>query len=178
MSGWVYIVSCVLLSVIVSGDEGYSAPPTGYGPPAEAYGVPETAYAPPATGYGATGPSYTATGGGGDDLLDLAKLEELAPLFLAVFAAIILANLLGPLISALFTVKTNLVSPLIAPIGAAKGSLVNLILGVFQLQLCDLNGNAFPGTGRDDVAAEWNINPALLDILSGKVTEAIHSYSS
>jgi len=181
MDRWLFIV-CALIG-FVSADEAYSAPQTGYGAPSDGYGPPADVYGAPDTGYtapeygGATGPSYTATGSGGD-LFDLAKLEELAPLFLAVFAAIILANLLGPLFTALLGLKAGLVTPLLGPIGDAKGSLVNIILGFFGLQLCDAALNAFPAGGREDLASQWNVSPELLDLLTGKVADAVRSYSS
>lgn len=164
------------LVAAVSADDGYSAPQTGYGPPADSYGAPEPSYTAPSTGYGATGTSYTATGGGGD-LLDLDKLAELAPLFLAVFAAIILANILGPLIGALFTFKAGLVTPLLDPIGSFKGTIINIILGVFGLQLCDraTPPAAFPAAGRSEDS--WNYN-GNLDLLTEKFAQAIQNYSS
>jgi len=171
-------VVCAFIG-FVSADEAYSAPQTGYGAPDPGYGAPADGYGAPDAGYTAPeyAPEYTATGGGGD-LLDLAKLEELAPLFLAVFAAIILANLLGPLFTALLGLKAGLVTPLLGPIGDAKGSLVNIILGVFGLQLCDAAGNPFPAAGRSDTESQWNVSPETLDFLSVRLADAIRSYSS
>lgn len=185
MSRAVFIV-CALIG-FVAADDGYAAPQasgygapapavTGYGAPDAAYGAPETGYGPPATGYGAPAP---ITEGGGD-LIDLGKLEELAPLFLAVFAAIILANILGPLVGALFGLKAGLVAPILGPIGSAKGSLVNIILGIFGLQLCDLTGAAFPAAKKRSFedGAPSEVNSEVMELLMGKVGEAIQKYSS
>lgn len=184
MSRAVFIV-CALIG-FVSADDGYAAPqPSGYGAPAPAvtgYGAPEVAYGAPDTGYGAPATGYGAPEPqeGGGDLLDLGKLEELAPLFLAVFAAIILANILGPLVGALFGLKAGLVAPILGPIGSAKGNLVNIILGIFGLQLCDLTGAAFPGTGKRSFSSDApsEVNSEVMELLMGKVGEAIQKYSS
>lgn len=188
MSRAVVIVCAFAFVGFVAADDGYAAPaPSGYGAPApqaSGYGAPEPAYGAPVTGggsgYGAPATGYgppEETGSG--DLLDLGKLEELAPLFLAVFAAIILANILGPLVGALFGLKAGLVAPILGPIGDAKGSLVNIILGIFGLQLCDTALAAFPAKKRSfDEAAPSEINSELMQMLAGRVSEAIQKYSS
>lgn len=189
MSRAVFIVCAFAFVGFVAADDGYAAPAaSGYGAPApqggSGYGAPEAAYGAPVTGggsgYGAPATGYgppEETGSG--DLLDLGKLEELAPLFLAVFAAIILANILGPLVGALFGLKAGLVAPILGPIGDAKGSLVNIILGIFGLQLCDANLAAFPARKRsfgDEAPSE--MNSELMQMLAGRVSEAIQKYSS
>lgn len=189
MSRAVIIVCAFAFAGFVAADDGYAAPAaSGYGAPApqaSGYGAPEAAYGAPATG-GGSGYGAPATGygppeetSGSGDLLDLGKLEELAPLFLAVFAAIILANILGPLVGTLFGLKAGLVAPILGPIGDAKGSLVNLILGVFGLQLCTADLAAFPAKKRSfDDSAPSEINSELMQMLAGRVSEAIQKYSS
>lgn len=164
MGSWILVVS--LLIGFVSADESasYSAPTqTGYGAPDAGYGA-------PGTGYG-TAPSY-----GPEEEIDMGKMiKDLLPLFLAVFAAILLASLIGPLLAGLL----GLLSPLLGPIGAGKASLANLVLNQFGLQLCDLGLNAFPGRSFSrELSDDYNIDPALVDMLTGKVADAIRRYSS
>jgi len=190
MSRAVIIVCAFAFVGFVAADDAYAAPAaSGYGAPApqaSGYGAPEAGYGAPVTGggsgYGAPATGYgppDQTGSGSGDLLDLGKLEELAPLFLAVFAAIILANILGPLVGALFGLKAGLVAPILGPIGDAKGSLVNIILGIFGLQLCDANLASFPATKKrsfEDAPSE--MNSELMQMLLGRVSEAVQKYSS
>ena len=123
----------------------YGAPSTGYEQPS--YAAPEASYAPasyeqpsydaPATGYGepsATGydasyadPTYAADAATVDGF-DLSKLLELLPLFIAVFAAIILAQLLAPLFMVLFDAKVGLLGAIINPFGQLKLDIINAVL--------------------------------------------------
>merc|ERR1712079_277592 len=66
--------------------------------------------------------------------LDLSKLTDLIPVFVVVFAAIILAQLVAPLF-------TSLLALVVAVIPGALGfkvPIINAPLNPFQLQLCDL----------------------------------------
>ena len=142
--------SILLLSVLgaVHCDTGYSAPAaaaaSGYGAPAQ------NDYAAPAqSGYGYQDyddtPSYGAPA---DEGFDVGKFEELLPLFLAVLAAIILAQLLSPIISQLFVVLVGIL-PMALEI---KAPIVNMILAPFDLGLCDISAapviTLFPATAR------------------------------
>merc|ERR1711973_21365 len=104
--------------------------PSGYGPPADA----------------------------GGDGFNLDKILELLPFFLAVFAAIIVAQLLAPLIGVLFSA----------------------VLGPFGLAICNIGppltvaGNA----GRSNDASGFSLNPELVDLITGKLYQAIESYSN
>jgi len=129
--------------------DGYGAPSDGYGAPADTYGAPQQyaeytdAYAP-------------AQEDGG---FDLSKITELLPLFLAVFAAIIVAQLFAPLLGLLFGAKLDLASGLLAPLSSAKIDLINAILNPFQLVLGNV-GTCTPATGRSlGGAADWNMSP-------------------
>ena len=107
----------------------YDAPAPSY--PADTYGAPADTYAEPSYDDGV---SYQAADSG--DAFDLSKITELLPLFLAVFAAIIVAQLFAPLLGMLFGAKVNLLTSLAAPLGPAKISLVDAVLAPFNLQLC------------------------------------------
>lgn len=189
------LIGCAL------GEDGYAAPPVAsYGAPEPAYGAPEpaygapdpgtgygapeTGYGPPATGYGSgSGYEATAAADGGKDILAL--ITELLPLFLAVFAAIILAGLIGPLLAAILGLIVPLFAPLGPIAGGAKGSLWNLILGLFGLQLCNLSTPpvavppfaGFWGRSLEDVTADLNIDPDLVNLVTGKIQEAFLRYA-
>merc|ERR1711981_933737 len=119
------------------------APSGGYGAPsAGGYDAPTGGYDPQA-GYGDYDQGgYELADEGGDDIG--AKLGELIPLFLVVFAAIILAQLLSPLLLSLFGILIDIV-PMALSI---KAPIVNLILAPFNLQLCSVDAagavTAFP----------------------------------
>merc|ERR1712106_1064274 len=112
-----------LLAGIVISDGGAQS---GYGAPQAAYeSYDYSNYAP-------------AQEDGGLDIG--AKLEELHPLFIAVFAAIILAQLLAPLLLQLLTLVVGIL-PMALSI---KAPIINALLAPFQLQLCNIDGTAFP----------------------------------
>jgi len=188
------LIGCAL------GEDGYAAPPaSSYGAPEPAYGAPEpaygapdpgtgygapeTGYGPPATGYG-SGSGYEATAEAeGKDIVAL--ITELLPLFLAVFAAIILAGLVGPLLAAILGLIVPIFAPLGPIVGGAKGGLWNLILGVFGLQLCNLDATpvavppfaGFFGRSLDEVTADLNIDPELVNLVTGKIQQAVLRYA-
>merc|ERR1719461_442142 len=91
------VLSLLVVLVAVTADNapaassGYSAPATGYGAP--------TGYAAPDDSYGYDQYSYAPAVE--DEGFGLGKLEELLPLFLIVLAAIILGQLLSPLLAQL-----------------------------------------------------------------------------
>merc|ERR1712147_259826 len=119
-------------------EPAYAAPAAEYGAPDAAYGAPE--YAAP-SGY-----EYTAAQE--DDAgFDLSKITELLPLFLAVFAAIIVAQLFAPLLGMLFGAKLDLASGILAPLSSAKIDVINAILNPFNLVLGNV-GTCTAATGR------------------------------
>merc|ERR1711963_1089349 len=145
---------------------GYAAPQDAYASPASEYAAPQysapaasydaPAYEP-ATGYEVSAPSYAAADAGLD--FDLSKLTELLPLFIAVFAAIIVAQLVAPIFSMLFGAKVNFLGGILSPLGQAKVDLINVFLQPFDLTIadCDPSGSnpcpnrstmAFQGAGR------------------------------
>merc|ERR1711878_22894 len=131
-----YIAALALLGAVLADGTGHSAPAASYGAPsyeepsyaapAASYGAPSydtPSYDAPATGYAepsAAGyESYDAPSYGAADTVDgfdLSKILDLLPLFIAVFAAIILA------------------------FGQAKIDLINMVLIPLGYQICNSNG--------------------------------------
>merc|ERR1712045_175351 len=101
-----YIAALALLGAVLADGTGHSAPAPSYDTPS--YDAPATGYAEPsAAGY----ESYDAPSYGAADTVDgfdLSKILDLLPLFIAVFAAIILAQLIAPLFGVLFNAKVGL----------------------------------------------------------------------
>merc|ERR1711953_343385 len=154
------------------------APSGGYGAPTGGYDAP-TGYDQQA-GYGDYDQGgYELADEGGDDIG--AKLGELIPLFLVVFAAIILAQLLSPLLLSLFGILIGIVPMALS---------INLILAPFNLQLCSVDAagavTAFPAKRsfssrslKDAVTAfGYDVSDAKIDILADFVNNAMESFSS
>merc|ERR1711936_310517 len=95
------ITTLVLAASALADDSSAYAAPQGYGAPAAEYAA--ESYEEPSSYYGEPA---EADAGGFD--LDLSKILELLPLFLAVFAAIIVAQLFAPLLGVLFNAKVGL----------------------------------------------------------------------
>merc|ERR1712027_77096 len=119
---------------------GYAAPQDAYASPASEYAAPQ--YSAPAASYDAPAyeqtydaPSYAAADAGLD--FDLSKLTEILPLFIAVFAAIIVAQLVAPIFSMLFGAKVNFLGGILSPLGQAKVDLINVFLQPFDLTIAD-----------------------------------------
>lgn len=165
------IVALALIGCVIADDSGYAAPqssgysaPAGYAAPsapADAYGVPT---------YDNT-PTYQTES---KDLFDLSKLTELLPFFLAVFVAIIFAQLMFPLLGAIFAAKQSLLEPL----GGTGITLLNSLLQPFDLAICTTNPLAIAGTtttGRE--ANGFNLNPEMVSMVSNLLYKAVESYS-
>ena len=137
-----------------------SAPADNYGTPDVGYGVPS--YGEPASGYGA--PVAEDDGG---DLFKFDKILELLPFFLAVFAAIILAQLLTPLLGAL--------SGIITPFGNIKIDFINLLLGPFSLAICNTNPLSLAGSGKRSFpdASGFFSNPETIDTITSALYDAV-----
>ena len=142
-----YLIALACVACVIADDSGYNAPSGGYASPAGGYGAPEQAYAQPSApaGYDAPQAGYEAAADAGGDLFDLSKILELLPLFLAVFAAIIVAQLFAPLLGMLFGAKINLANGLLAPLGDAKIGLINGVLAPFNLAVCTIAPLAVAG---------------------------------
>jgi len=82
--------------------------------------------------YGNYDGGYVATQEDGG--LDLSKLGELIPLFLVVFAAIILAQMFSPLLTGILALFTGILPMALS----VKAPIINAILNPLGLQLCDL----------------------------------------
>jgi len=154
----------------------YEAPAASYAPASyeqPSYDAPATGYAEPsATGYDASYADQTYAADTVDGF-DLSKLLELLPLFIAVFAAIILAQLLAPLFMVLFDAKVGVLGGIINPFGQAKLDLLNAILVPLGYRLANANGsvNAVWGQGRSLSLDEFNILDAIS--MAEKVYEAM-----
>merc|ERR1712158_295588 len=156
------------------------APSGGYGAPTGGYDAP-TGYDQQA-GYGDYDQGgYELADEGGDDIG--AKLGELIPLFLVVFAAIILAQLLSPLLLGLLGAVVGIL-PMALSI---KAPLVNLILAPFGLQLCTPGvGGAAPAAFprsfssrslKDAVTAfGYDVSEDKIEILSDFFNNAMESF--
>ena len=168
-------------------DPGYAAPASSYGAPANdyaapaydapsAYGAPQNDYAAPtydAPTYDA--PTYDAptaynavqdaVAGAGVDF-DLGRITELLPLFVAVFAAIIIAQLVAPLFAAIAAPLGGL-GAIFAPIRQAKFDAINAILNPLGLAL-GINGPQCQNAGRsfeDEVFGKMNLDAlTMIDI--------------
>lgn len=167
-----FMIVVALLGSVLADDSGYAAPSQGYGAPSQGYGAPSA----PADNYGV--PSYGEPTGyavqadEGNDLFNLDKLITLIPFFLAVFAAIIIAQIFAPLIGMLFDAKVGL----LAPFGAGKIDVINSILGNFNLALCNITPVLAVAEGRE-FANGFNLNPELVSLLSTQVYKAFENYS-
>ena len=175
------IAACVSLCVLQVYGDGAQAQ----------YGVPDTGYdssyaAPTGTGYSAPSASYDYgydQGGYGtaqEEGLDLSKLTDLIPVFVVVFAAIILAQLVAPLF-------TSLLALVVAVIPGALGfkvPIINALLNPFQLQLCDLATPPNPAMGRSFTSRDMgsifggDFDARQLDALTTFVDEAVNAFSS
>jgi len=164
---------------------GYGAPDAGYGAPDAGYGAPDAGYGPPATGYG---PSYTVDAGsgfGGD--FDLGSLiSDVLPIALVVFAALILASLLSPLITQLMALLVGIL-PLALGI---KVPIVNALLAPFNLVLAQFPAGSDAATGPLSVFAPrgftardlsdtfgFSLSDDQIDILTNFVSKAISSFT-
>jgi len=178
----------------------YGAPADAYGAPADAYGAPVDAYGAPADAYGApaadaygapqyiaadptqqytepTGYSdaYAAEADTGFDLSSISSYIDI-PFFLAVFAAIIVAQLFSPLLGMLFGAKLDLTSSIVAPLTTAKINLVNAALSPFNLVLGNV-GTCTPATGRS-LDAGWSMSPDNVLSMLFKANEIYNDFSS
>lgn len=147
------MLTSICLIVLVTGlqaqQASYGAPSSsGYDASSAGYTAPEASYSAPGDSYAAGYNSYDYDGGyvatQEDGGLDLSKLTELLPLFVVVFAAIILAQLLSPLFLQLLGLLVG-VLPLALSV---KRPIIDAILAPFNLQLCDLTA-----TGRSAPAS-------------------------
>jgi len=130
------VLSLLVVLVAVTADNAPAAS-SGYSAPASGYGAP-TGYAAPDDSYGYDQYSYAPAVE--DEGFGLGKLEELLPLFLIVLAAIILGQLLSPLLAQLAVLLVGIL-PLALNI---KAPIVNAILAPFGLTLCDITDPAVP----------------------------------
>merc|ERR1712128_146080 len=158
-----------LLAGIVISDGGAQS---GYGAPSggSAYAAPQEAY----ESYDYSNYAPAQEDGG----LDIgAKLEELLPLFIAVFAAIILAQLLAPLLLQLLTLVVGIL-PMALSI---KAPIINALLAPFQLQLCNIDGTAFPRSFSSETVRSFlpeGISEDKINILTKFAEDALESISS
>merc|ERR1711902_23855 len=171
------ITTLVLAASALADDSSAYAAPTGYGAPDSGYGAPAAEYAAesyeePSSYYGEPA---EADAGGFD--LDLSKILELLPLFLAVFAAIIVAQLFAPLLGVLFNAKVGLLGGVLGPLGGIKGGLINIVLNPFGLQLCTTATPPVAFTGRSS-ASGFSLNKDMVDTAANLLYEAVSKYQS
>merc|ERR1712020_74391 len=159
---------------------GYAAPSAAYAPAAPSgYGAPDSGYGAPAAEYTSDSyeqpyDSYEAAADDGGDLFDLSKILELLPLFLAVLAAIIVAQLFAPLLGVLFGAKVGLLAGVLGPLGSIKIGAINAILAPFGLSLCTV-GPPLAQAGRSS-ASGFELNQDVLDNAATFLYKAIQNY--
>lgn len=191
-----YLIAVLALASLCLADDAYAPPAAGgYAAPSGGYGAPDPGYGAPETGYGVdTGyaveyspqPSYGGGGGGYDDggaagKFDLSSLTEVLPLFLAVFAAIILTSILSPIIMAIlgaFMIPD--LSGILGGFGNAKICLINAILAPLGLQIC--NTDATPMSACDSkkrsLETAYGLNPDLVDSMATLMYNAIDKWEN
>merc|ERR1711936_288378 len=187
-----YLITTLVLAAFAFADDnsayaapqgGYAAPSTAYAPSAPAsYGAPDAGYGAPAAEYTSDSyeqpyDSYEAAADDGGDLFDLSKILELLPLFLAVFAAIIVAQLFAPLLGVLFNAKVGLLGGVLGPLGGIKIGAINAILNPFGLQLCTTATPPVAFTGRSS-ASGFSLNKDMVDTAANLLYEAVSKYQS
>ena len=186
-----YLITTLVLAASALADDagayaapqgGYAAPSTAYAPSAPAgYGAPDSGYGAPAAEYAAESyeqpyDTYEAEAADGGELFDLSKILELLPLFLAVFAAIIVAQLFAPLLGMLFNAKVGLLGGILTPLGGIKIGAINAILAPFGLSLCTNVGGvlalARSFDGRSS-ASGFDLNKDLVDNVANMLYKSI-----
>merc|ERR1712190_603233 len=165
-----YLITTLVLAASALADDSsaYAAPQGGYAAPAAAYapaapigyGAPDSGYGAPAAEYAAEsyeepssyyGEPAEADAGGFD--LDLSKILELLPLFLA---------------------KVGLLGGVLGPLGGIKGGLINIVLNPFGLQLCTTATPPVAFTGRSS-ASGFSLNKDMVDTAANLLYEAVSS---
>lgn len=186
MAKQLIVLLAVAVGMSVADDSGYGAPSAqSYAASAPSYGAPSAPasdygadiYSPPQQ-YSEPGSAYgvpSASSDDGGDLFKFDKLLELLPFFLAVFAAIILAQLLAPLL--------NMLPGIFAPFGNVKIDFINLLLQPFNLAVCNTNTNPLTIAGTPAAAAGRGLagmgffsNPETVDQITNSLFEAVKMY--
>jgi len=177
---------CLLLLVAslhhdqVAAQQSYGAPASGYDSPAYSSPGADAGYAAPSDSYGGGYADYYDQGGyvatQEDGGLDLSKLTELLPLFIVVFAAIILAQLLSPLFLQLLGLLVGVLPMALS----VKRPIIDAVLAPFGLQLCDLPGGGKRSFGDSfrSLSEEMSFSEGQIDILTDFVDRAIDAFSS
>jgi len=192
----VYLIVILALAGRGLGDDSYTPPQAGYSQPTGSYNPPTGgAYQTPSTGYGYDAPTYDAPVSYASDddggKFDLSKIGEILPLFLAVFAAIILAQLLSPLIGLIFKPILLLLGGLfgltagkVGLLGGVKLGLLNAIMAQFNLQICTtddppvaLTARSFD-EGKENSASGFSLNPDIIDSVARLLQDALENYSA
>merc|ERR1712117_64437 len=147
----------------------YGAPSAEYGAPSDAYGAPSDAYGAPQQYNEPTGYESYEAAADTADIFDLSNLSTYIPFLLAVFAAIIVAQIFGPLLGTLFGAKLDLAQSLLEPVGQVKINIVNAILAPFGLVLGDID-TCTAASGRT-LGGNFNMSPDKVLSMIYKATE-------
>ena len=154
--------------------ETYGAPAAAdnYGAPAVAdgYGAPEAA-APQNTPT-----SYNAATTALADVMDMSRLAALLPILVAIGAAILVAQIFGPLLGGLFGLKAAGIAGFLAPLGALKVSLINILLAPTGLIICNTGPPLAPAVGRE-AASGFEFDQDKIDLVANMMYNAIRSKS-
>merc|ERR1711962_1066091 len=150
----VYLIVILALAGRGLGDDSYTPPQAGYSQPTGSYNPPTGgAYQTPSTGYGYDAPTYDAPVSYASDddggKFDLSKIGEILPLFLAVFAAIIIAQ---------FNLQICTTDdPPVALTAMAYRSL---------------------NEGKENSASGFSLNPDIIDSVARLLQDALENYSA
>jgi len=174
--------------------DAYGAPQEApvYAPPAQEYGAPQQEYAQetygapaPADGYGApevaaapqnAPTSYNAATTALADVMDMSRLAALLPILVAIGAAILVAQIFGPLLGGLFGLKAAGIAGFLAPLGALKVSLINILLAPTGLIICNTGPPLAPAVGRE-AASGFEFDQDKIDLVANMMYNAIRNYT-
>jgi len=166
---------------VLHGQQSYGAPSSpaaGYDSPSYSAPSGDGGYAAPSDSYGAGGyadyydqSGYVATQEDGG--LDLSKITELLPLFIVVFAAIILAQLLSPLFLQLLGLLVGVLPMALS----VKIPIIDAILAPFGYKLCPVTRRSISESFRS-LSGELSMNDESMNILADFAERAIDAVSS
>ena len=150
--------------------ETYGAPAADAG-----YGAPEVAAAPQYAAENAP-TSYESATTALADVMDMSQLLTVLPLLVAVGAAILMAQIFGPLLGGLFGLKAAWLTGFLAPIGNLKVGLINYLLAPTGLIICNSGPPLTPAGGRE-APSGFEFDQDKIDLVANMMYNAIKSKS-
>ena len=150
--------------------ETYGAPAADAG-----YGAPEVAAAPQYAAENAP-TSYESATTALADVMDMNQLLTIFPILVAVGAAILMAQIFGPLLGGLFGLKAAWLGGFLAPIGNLKVGLINVLLAPTGLVICNAGPPLSPFVGRE-APSGFEFDQDKIDLVANMMYNAIKSKS-